>query len=332
MPNIMPTPPAYQGFTGFAEIDASGCPAVVGGPFGLRLTSSDLKLKQAVEPVDVISGKYDKVVWKIGPKEIDGGISFPAIMEDLSTGNPISNTWRLAVLRSAYATAGEPSIGRLYGFDVNLKYYAGGGSMAPATFIFGDSVINTWEWSVTQGEQVTINLNVYSKSRTPTTIDEPNYRQRNVRAVTWADCDITIGTGDGGPNPTGFINTPWFRGFTFNLNNNVERFYVVGNLNPQDIVAKQRDITGQMTIMGRHSMLGDLAMNNQNVCFANNFVNFGYSLQVGACNAIWHLNLPGAVFQIEEMGMQLGLVESTVSYRIMPGEVFNSETADTFEV
>lgn len=330
----IPSIPAYVGYTGFAKIGSDGLTSQMlgvqsGTYFGLRLTSADLRLRQAVDALELITGKYDKTVYKLGPFEIDGGMQFPAILEagnDNNT-NPVEKTWLLAIKRQLL-NADEPSAGRLYDFKTGLKYYAGANQNALATFLFDGCQINSWEFSVTQGDVANINMNVFATNRLENiTIVEPYYAARSTRAVTYADCVVKAYDPTSGNVP--LFQSAQVRSFTATIANNLARAYTFqgdngNNLYPQDIYSKQRDISGSIKLMGRNTGLAQLALNNINNCNAKSQLNWGFSVK-GDCNAAFRIGLPGVIFSIEEMSMGTDIIESTVNWRSLPGSVFTSE-------
>lgn len=302
MANPPPVPQAALGFVGFVKISTGS------KEFGIRATSCDLKLSQAIEKPDVVSGRFDKTVYKLGPKQVEGSIAFPATLETSSTGltaQLMDDIWSLGVYRG--------SDGRLDSFTSKVKYAA-----ENASFEFDGCMVNTLKWSVTQQDLVNIDFNVVAKSRTAQTVSSPTYAHRNTRAVTWADVFFNIYLGSGGG---GIIEGEWVRSFDITINNNVERFYTCnGLLSPQDVAPKQRDITGTLTIMGRNYHLGIYSdERNQENCFADGYIKFGYEITNQNCRAAFKKKICGVIFEIETMSLRNDLIESTVNYHCLPG-------------
>ena len=327
---VIPYPPAYMGFVGFVKFITTN-PSNV---FTVRASSADVKLTQTVDKPDLISGKYDRTVYKLGPKEVGGGVSFPAIMEnatDASSGTTaaVPALWRKAILRIAG--------GRLDQMDLAVKYTSDN-----AFFKFTNCIVNSFEFSVTQGDLVNINLDLMGVQRIALVpinsignglTEEPRYNTRNARAVTWNDSLIQITNDDGILGTSGSITGEWLRAFTATVNNNAERFYTLnGKLFPQDVQAKQRDISGTMTVMGRNPVLGLVSETNQDRCNEVSNIKFGYQLTIG-CQACFLVELPGCVFQIEEMSLTNDLLESTVNWHSLPGGKYTDALGhETFEV
>ena len=328
---VNPYPPAYMGFVGFVKFITNN-PSNV---FTVRATSADIKLTQAINKPELISGKYDRTVYSLGPKEVGGGVAFPALMEnatDAASGTTavVPVLWRKAVLRN--------DSGRLDQFDLAVKY-----TSDYAFFQYTNCIVNSFEFNVTQGETVNISLDLMGIERKvliPSTgignglTQEPQYNTRNTRAVTWNDAIVTITSDSSGIFGTGGgISGEWLRSFTATLNNNADRFLTLnGKLFPQDVQAKQRDFTGTMTVMGRNPILGIASETNQDRCNETSLVTFGYQLNVG-CQACFLIQLPGCVFQVEEMGLTNDLLESTVNWHSLPGGKYSDAVGhETFEI
>ena len=62
-------PPAYMGYVGFVNI----------GGYIVRATSADISLKQDITKPDVVDGRIDRTVYRLGPQEVGGTVAFPAI-------------------------------------------------------------------------------------------------------------------------------------------------------------------------------------------------------------------------------------------------------------
>ena len=306
MPSI---PYASLGFVGFVQFETNPT-------FGVRATSCDLKLSQAIEKPEVVTGKFDRTVYKLGPKEVGGAVAFPAVLETVGGGTTqiMDKLWELAVFRS--------EDGRLTDFDAAVKYTA-----SNATFRFEDCMINSFKWSVTQGDLVNVETDIIGRKRNLITLSPPTYDTRNTRAATWADVDITVALSTGGT-----MTGEWIRSFESTINNNVERFYTCnGELNPQDIAPKMREITGSMTLMGRNPVMGQFAEDNQNRCNEDNSIRFGYQVTNNLCNATWFKKFCGVVFEIETMSLSNDIVESSINWHALPGgaagEMFDGDAS-----
>ena len=116
-------PPAYMGFVGFARIkpsyeDQSGIESILSGQKVLVRTSAfDVNLSQAIEAPNVVDSRYDRTVYQLGPKMVDGSFTFPGVY-DMQTGdqiNIVEAMYKYAVLRG-------PQNGLLGVFDMDVKY------------------------------------------------------------------------------------------------------------------------------------------------------------------------------------------------------------------
>lgn len=299
MPSI-----ASLGYVGYAKFGLI--------PYPVRVTSADLKLTQVVTKPDIIDGKTDKTVYQLGPKEIGGGLSFPAVHEDSS--GVVSTLWNLALQRDAD--------GRLQKDDVNIRYANG------TAFEYSNCIVNSFECSVTQQDVFNITIDVIGTDRLIGSNSEPSYTFRNTRVVTWNDIEFYI-------NSTSFnVVGSETRSFTLTVNNNAERYYTFnGKLVPQDIAPRKRDIDGSIVIMGRNIGLSEWALSNQNRCHEDSVIHFGYKLsglsRSTGCAGAWILELPGAVFQIEELTLTNDLFETTINYSILPGIAYGSQGSST---
>ena len=311
----MATPPAYMGFIGYVRIES-------GVTYGIRCTTCDLKLTQAIDKPDVVSSRFDKTVYKLGPKEVGGSIEFPAVMDPSGGGigsvDVVPQTWLAAITRGA-----DGRMNKVLD-HVKVKYTSDN-----ASFIFNYCLVDQFRFTVAQGEMVTIGLDIIGKNREyigtdPTYLTDTELGgQRNARALTWNDVYIKITLPDGHS-----FTGEWIRNFEVTVNNNIERFYTLnGCLSPQDIAAKLRDLGGSMTVMGRNPNLGHYADKlNETECYANGSVHFGY--YVSKCQANWGVNLPGVIYEIEQMGLKNDLMESTVNWHSLPGG--GASTLETF--
>jgi len=289
-------PPAYMGYVGYVKI----------ADRGLRATSCELKLTQAIEKPEVVSSKFDYTVYKLGPKEVGGTIGFPAVLETGGADSTylIPYLWRSAVERT---TSGYLKTR----FLSQVKYTSDN-----AGFKFNDCVINTLKFTVAHSDLVSMEIDVVGTNREQFIAQNTflDFTQRNARAITWNDVVLVVQTSAGGS-----MNGTWIRNFECNVNNNVERFYTLNRkLAPQDIAPKLREITGSLTVMGRNTIVSELALANENRCYETSNIIFGYNV-FGICNANWGVKLEGCIFEIEQMSLKNDLMESTINWHSLPG-------------
>jgi len=313
----MAIPPAYMGFIGYVRVTSAG------STYGIRCDSCELKLTQTIDKPDVVSSRFDKTVYRLGPKEVGGTISFPAVM-DPSGGTSgsvdlIPQLWLSVITRDD-----DGRIPAAYLLDpVTVKY-----TSDHATFDFNNCRLNSFKWTVAHSEMIKVELDIMGTSRENLgggggyLSDAELGGQRNARALTWNDAFMEIGY-DGGS-----FTGEYVRSFDITVMNNCERFYTLnGCLSPQDIAAKLRDLTGSLVIMGRHPGLGQAAEDNESRCYADGFLHFGYD--VSGCAAKWGVKLPGVVYEIETMGLKNDLMESTVNWHALPGGISTENFVNT---
>ncbi len=323
-------PYASMGFVGFVKFKDRN-----NKMFTVRASSADLKLTQAIEKPELISGKYDRTVYKLGPKEVQGGVTFPAVMEtavDLTSGTmaAVPSLWNKAVVRT---TAFNGYTGRMQDYEyIAVKY-----TSQNAFWKFSNCIINSFEFSVTQSDLVNITLDIMGIDREVLVPiadignsfleQEPKFATRNTRAVTWNDAMVRVYANDANVSNLVILDRQYIRSFTATVNNDADRFYTLnGSLYPQDVAGKVRDITGTFTIMGVHGHLNEIAENNQTNCNSPYNVLFGY--QLATCGATWLVRLPGCVFEIAQMSLTNDLLESTVNWHSLPGSRFSNEYGD----
>ena len=303
----MSIPPAYMGYIGYVRITS-------GTTFGIRCTSCDLALSQAIEKPEVVSSRFDYTVYRLGPKEVGGTIAFPAVMDPSGGGagsvDVVPVIWLATIQRN--------NDGRMQNVltPVKVKYTSDN-----ATFNFHNCKVNSFTFTATHSEMVTIDLDIFGTRREYLgsgggyLSDAELGGERNARALTWNDVYTKITLDDGS-----YFTGEYIRSFTFTVNNNLERFYTLnGCLNPQDIAAKLRSMEGTLDIMGRHPELGYNAEQNEARCYANGSVHFGY--YVSTCAANWGALIPGVVYEIETMGLSNDLMQSTVNFHALPGGI-----------
>ena len=276
----MASPPAFMGYIGYVKI-------ISGVTYGIRCTSCDLKLTQTIDTEEVVSSRYDRTVYKLGPKEVGGSIEFPAVMDPNSGGvgsvDVVPQLWLSTIQRN--------ELGRMFKElnTVRVKYTSDN-----ATFEFYNCLVDQFKFTVAHREMITINVDIIGKNRkyvggggVDILSESELGGERNARALTWNDVYLKI-TLPGGDSFTG----EWVRNFEFTLANNIERYYTLnGCLSPQDIAAKIRNIDGSMTIMGRNPQLGEYADKlNERDCYADGSIHCGYF--VSKCQANWGIKLP----------------------------------------
>ncbi|KKL69361.1 hypothetical protein LCGC14_2115740, partial [marine sediment metagenome] len=275
-------PPAYMGFVGFLQFkNAHHSQYDTVSDQIVRCTSADLTLRQDITKPDVIDSRYDRTVYQLAPQIVEGGVSFPAIYGvPANQGNVFAATYYYAVFR-------EDETGLLEKFDLRVKYAA---SDVPnySNFDYLQNVINTWQFRVEAEDVVNITMDLVGTERVQlaripgdpiNSVDPPSTTVlANSRIVTWNDAKVRLLTNATGNNRLQQnIESEYIRSFECNINNNVQRFYTLnGALIPQDIAPTKRDVTGQVVLMGRLDNLGQAAIDNQDYCYEDSQIQFGY--------------------------------------------------------
>ena len=319
MANFYGNPPAYMGFVGFVKLrgdsiiydPASG----VGGSTSysnqiVRATTADINLSQEITKPDVIDSRYDRTVYQLGPKIIEGTLAFPAVY-DIGTGSNIVDTlYRLAVARK--------DTGLLNEFAMEVKYAASGTTPNRAEFEYLSNIINTWQFSVAAEDVINISVDVIGRERNPITLATlPASEMQNTRIATWNDARVEITGG----RISNAIGGQYIRSFEANINNNAETFYTLNTqLFPQSIAPTKRDVTGNVVVMGRHEDLAELGQNNELYCSESTLIRFGFqtSGSGSSCEATFGVELPNNVFEIETMELTNDLFETTVNWHSLP--------------
>lgn len=303
------TPPAYMGFVGFARFDFPTENVIV------RANSADIRLMQEITKPDVIDGRFDRSLYQLGPQIVEGSVEYPAIMERQGSTDPTARLYRACVQRD---TTGDRQ-GRLSAtniFDLSVRY-----TTQFADFRYTDCIVNQWRFTAEQSGLATINVDLIGVRRKAAQVgalqrSSPGFPQ-NSRIVTWNDVIVDILGARGAPNLSG----EFIRRFEVTINNNAERYYTFNReLFPQDIAVRKRDIDGSMTILGRHEGLGEHARTNQERCYEESKVKFGYDLTRDECDATFLVTLPNTVFRIEEIALTNDLFETTVQFHCFPDQ------------
>lgn len=328
-------PPAYMGFVGFVKVKGNQIVSTSGvtnfQDFIVRATTADINLSQEITKPDVIDSRYDKTIYQLGPKLVDGSIEFPAIYDvpGTNTVGIFEILYRLAVTRQ--------SAGLLSDFDIEVKYATTAPGMT-SEFLFERCIVNTWQFSVAQSDVVSCTFDIIGLERNPSGIlPIPTKKgpctpsgtwddaadMGSTRIVTWNDARVQIGFTGGGGVAT--IAGESIRTFEANINNDAERFYTLNKfLFPQAIAPRKRDIDGSFTFMGRLDAVSSLANSNEERCREENFIDFGYVSSGGdtcasGVAATFSTTVPNVVFQIEEMSLTNDLFETTVNWLALPG-------------
>lgn len=322
-------PPAYMGFVGFVRLNKNVNSEISqhdpNSSIIVRATSADLRLSQEISKPDVIDSRYDRTVYQLGPKLVDGSLSFPALY-DTPTGR--TNVFELLYRYAATRT----SAGLLSPLDIDVKYATTDSGKNEAEFTYPDCILNTWQFSVTQSDVVTCSIDVIGVDRIPASLaavgradwdtvcspsDAVSGGVSTTRIVTWADARLQINVGDETP-----ITGEFARSFEANINNDAERYYTLNKaLAPQAIAPRKREVTGNIVMMGRHPVLGNRALTNEVNCSENSSITFGFEGEAtgfGCQSSSFNVKIPNIVFEIEELSLTNDLFETTVNWHAFP--------------
>lgn len=327
-------PRAFMGFVGFIRIqegtvkgNSDGVPDTTHGSYLIRATSADINLTQEITKPDVIDSRYDRSVYQLGPKLVDGSFAFPAVYEV-----PSGQTETLFEILYRYAVTRDNN-GLLSPFEMNVKYAQSNLLPNEAEFKYTGCMANTWQFAVAQSDVVTCTVDILGVNReTLGALDPPNRSDTScigsstteeatlgtTRIVTWNDARVEL---EGG-RLVAPIGGEYVRSFEANINNDAERYYTLNTkLFVQAIAPRKREITGNIVLMGRHQQLGNVALNNELNCTESANIKFGFNTPgtgEGCSTSTFNVTMPNCVFEIEEMSLTNDIFESTINWHSLP--------------
>lgn len=333
--NFWGAPNAFMGFVGFIRVQEGdingnndGVDLIHHGDYLIRATSADINLTQEITKPDVIDSRYDRSVYQLGPKMVDGSFSFPAVYEV-----PDGETYTLFEILYRYAVT-RGIDGLLSPFDLNVKY-AQSNSLPynESEFNYTGCIANTWQFSVAQSDVVTCNVDVIGvnretlgaldpPTRSDTACDDSSTTETatlgTTRIITWQDARVEM---EGG-RLLSSIGGEYVRSFEANINNDAERYYTLNTkLFVQAIAPRKREITGNIVLMGRHPQLSNVALNNDLNCTESANIKFGFDTPgtgEGCSESTFNVTMPNCIFEIEEMSLTNDIFETTVNWHSLP--------------
>ena len=328
-------PRAFMGFVGFVRVqqgtvkgNADGVSDTPHGSYLIRATSADINLSQEISKPDVIDSRFDRSVYQLGPKLVDGSFSFPAVYEV-----PAGESTTLFEILYRYAVTRD-QFGLLSPFELNVKY-ASSNSLPhnEAEFKYTGCMANTWQFSVAQSDVVTCTVDVLGVNRETLAALDPPARSDtactgssttetatlgSTRIVTWNDARVELANG----RLTEAIGGQFVRSFEANVNNDAERYYTLNTkLFVQAIAPRKREITGNVVLMGRHPQLANVALNNEFNCTESADIKFGFNTPgtgEGCSESSFNVTMPNCIFEIEEMSLTNDVFETTVNWHALP--------------
>jgi len=324
--NFYNNPQAYMGYVGFVRFrPSSALGAVPQDGYIIRAKSADINVKQEITKPDIIDSRYDRTVYQLGPKEIDGSIEFPAVY-DSGWGVGVS-TDKAGICECLYKHTIKRNNGILYDFPIDVKYAPSHSAPNESEFTYYGCIVNNWTFSVANQDVVSIKIDIIGLTRefgtlsTPSASSLTNNKVGNTRAVTWNDARVELLAGSRGGFNT--LSGQYIRSFEATINNNAQRFYTLnGQLYAQALAPTKRDITGKVVLMGRHKDLAALAWDNEKFASEDTKIRFGYlgRSNSGAATIArgFGCQLPNVICQIEEMSLTNDLFETTVNWHSLP--------------
>ena len=333
--NFWNNPRAFMGFVGFVQIGAgsingntSGAGLITHNPYTIRATSADINLTQEITKPDVVDSRYDRSVYQLGPKLVDGSVAFPVVYEV-----PTGQSETLFEVLYRYAVTRQNN-GSLSDFNLEVKYASSNTlPFNDAEFEYTGCIVNTWQFAVAQSDVVTCTFDIIGVNREPAgTLNPParsdtlctpvgdssNGALGTTRIVTWNDARVELSGG----RFAGAIGGQYVRTFEANINNDAERFFSMNTqLFAQAIAPRKREITGSMGLMGRHPDLAVVALNNQDNCTESANIKFGYATPgtgEGCSATTFNTTFPNCVFEIETMSLTNDIFETTINWHSLP--------------
>jgi len=312
----MPIPTASMGFVGSVRFNGGN----IGQEIVVRALSCNISAKQNIEYPDVVDGRIDNTLYQLGPRTVDGDCEFPLVHEGINLGsskicNPEATCANNLANRLWGIAAARDQVGRLTSqFNVDVRYTDN------TAFRYPNCIINTMKIGVNQSEPVRVSFGVIGGASVTDSVREPLTSERDptflspARIITWNDFRINVFIDEAGLTIPG----SYIRRFEVTLNNNAERFYTLnGKLIPQDITAQKRNISGSMALMGFSAkQFHDFIYNNQQRFTSQSKIAFGYTLGSSVV-PYWATALWGVIFQIEEVAISNGIVETMIPFRAL---------------
>lgn len=323
-------PPAYMGFVGFVRFRPNAFNSSNPEGYIIRARTAEMNVKQEITKPDIIDSRYDRTVYQLGPKEVDGTIEFPAVYDAQGGANICEILYKHAV--------GRTPQGLLWDFPVEVKYAASATYPNESEFTYTGCIVNSWNFSVAKQDTVNIRVELIGLAREYTSLATPlatgtsagystaagSNMVGNTRAVTWNDAraEIVRDVANNGRGGFDVIQSQYMRNFECTINNNANRFYTLnGQLFAQSVAPTKRDIMGRFVLMGRHKDLAALAWDNEKFASESTLIRFGFTPKSGSgASAVagFGCQLPNCVFAIEEMSLTNDIFETTVNWHSLP--------------
>ena len=319
------------GYVGFVKILSDGKPAQT-----VKATSCDLRVNQEITPESPIIGRTDRAVYWVGARLVDGGCAFNASSNDYSS----TILYRHALSRD--------TTGSLRPLTVDVRYTNG------VTARYTNCIVNEFNFSVSQGELLNVDVTFLGEDRVDSPADvSPTIGQDyvingnivtmltagpaplgtaagdpNERLLTWADTTLSITFPDGTVEDITGI-----RSFNASINNNAERVWTWGSLQPRFIIPKIREINGSFEYLGRAENVFARAEGNQDRCVEASVMTFGFEGQT--CPGGFTGNLQGIVFELEQIEITNDIFVTNVNWFCFPGDqgkILDRDAEDKYQL
>lgn len=358
-PTISTATRAYAnlGYVGFVKLVSGKLMAVVPGisEQTLRVMRASPNMRQDIEKPEVIDGRIDPTVYRVGPKIVEGELEMPIIAETFARDTcPTAGSLqgentpagRLLQLIWCWATTRD-SQGRPYYDDVDAYIRYANHSV----FKYTGMTVAEMSMRANAEDILSATLSCYAFGRTPVGAS-PGERAgasgypigdylSPARVLTWNDVSVT-GIRAGGACASGtdasriLFPSNLVRNWHMRVNNNPMRVYTLnGSLYPADITHGKREVTGSVEILGEIEDLRVLAETNADRFTEKNEIRFAFYvggdtfsgsqefrqrdwLDSGpSVGYIFARKMVGVVFQPEERELSRDVYKTTYNYHAM---------------
>ena len=357
-PEISPrSRPSEMGYVGLAKITS---PTMGVYDRMLRLNDFGLGMYQDINKPIGLDGEVDKTTYRLSPRTVEGSLSLPLYVEtfekstcptagnrnDILTDQIITMIWNWATTRQ---------YGRLLNYaNLDVRY------SSHAAFRYIDCLVNSLDISVTQQDQINLDLDIWGRYRERIGTRESNLNGTSAegpyltdglcpaRALSWNDASVTGMGGCSSYIPgTALFYSNSIMSWNLNIINNLERVFTFNlPLLATDINTGIRDVTGSLELMGLSDALRDhttgygINSGNQIHFCEKNELRFAFYVgedtfdpgsQEGFTSRDWTGALPvgnplfarrllAVVFVIEEMALENSVYRTTVNYHGMAAD------------
>jgi hypothetical protein len=235
----MGNPRIFPGYRGYADIDTIG---------QIRFGDANISAKQVINAPDMIMGDWDRDAYNFGPIEVTGAVSGP-VTETFA--DPTNGVFLWGCKREGWC-------GTLADHNLTLYYYCGtadGGNTYRAR-TFSSMRINSLGFSCAAGDVSQFNIDLIGTSAGGwQQVDPPlnlgvSGTNPSEKLITWDKVSVSIAPGADESVTDVDFTTVYYSNFDFNIANNIETKYSLGqpNLFPFELVPGLRTITGTLQV------------------------------------------------------------------------------------